>query len=65
MILRSPDIGAFEFVALAVLRVGQLSRGCLPRVEGDHSTAVFAQREVAEGKVRRADNTPAATTART
>jgi DNA-directed RNA polymerase subunit K/omega len=44
-------MGAFHFVALAALRAAQLTRGCRPRVDGDHTTAVFAQREVAEGKV--------------
>lgn len=56
MIPRSPDIGAFEFVAVAALRAAQLSRGCRAKVDGDHSIAVFAQREVAEGKVRRLPN---------
>ena len=46
-------MGAFEFVAVAALRAAQLARGCRPRVGGDHTTAVFAQREVAEGKVAR------------
>ena len=50
--IRPPhDMGAFEFVALASLRAAQLTRGCRPRVDGQHTTAVFAQREVAEGKV--------------
>lgn len=50
--IRPPhQMGAFHFVALAALRAAQLTRGCLPRVDGDHTTAVFAQREVAEGKV--------------
>jgi len=44
-------MGAFEFVAVAALRAAQLTRGCRPKVDGAHSTAVFAQREVAEGKV--------------
>lgn len=44
-------MGAFEFVAVAALRAAQLARGCRPRVDGDHTVAVFAQREVAEGKV--------------
>jgi hypothetical protein len=44
-------MGWFEFVALSALRAAQLARGCRPRVDGDHSTAVLAQREVAEGKV--------------
>jgi DNA-directed RNA polymerase subunit K/omega len=47
-------MGSFEFVAIAALRAVQLSRGCRARVEGDHTTAVLAQREVAEGKVTRA-----------
>jgi len=50
--IRPPfKMGAFEFVAVAALRAAQLARGCRPRVDGDHTTAVFAQREVAEGKV--------------
>jgi len=44
-------MGAFEFVVVAALRAAQLTRGCRPRVDGDHTTAVLAQREVAEGKV--------------
>jgi DNA-directed RNA polymerase subunit K/omega len=47
-------MGTFEFVRIASLRAAQLSRGCRPRVEGDHTVAVFAQMEVAEGKVTRA-----------
>jgi hypothetical protein len=54
MICRPPAIGSFEFVRIAALRAAQLSRGCRPRVEGDHTVAVFAQLEVAEGKVTRA-----------
>jgi DNA-directed RNA polymerase subunit K/omega len=49
-------MGAFEFVAVAALRAAQLARGCRPRVDGDHTKAVFAQREVAEGKVTRTAN---------
>ena len=51
MICRPHDMGAFEFVVVAALRTAQLKRGCLPRVDGDHTHAVLAQREVAEGKV--------------
>jgi DNA-directed RNA polymerase subunit K/omega len=47
-------MGAFEFVAIAALRAAQLARGCRPKVDGDHTTAVCAQLEVAEGKVARA-----------
>jgi DNA-directed RNA polymerase subunit K/omega len=50
--IRPPDaMGAFEFVVVSALRAAQLARGCHPRVDGNHSTAVFAQREVAERKV--------------
>lgn len=44
-------MGSFQFVAIAALRAAQLTRGCRPKVDGVHTTAVFAQREVAEGKV--------------
>jgi DNA-directed RNA polymerase subunit K/omega len=44
-------MGSFEFVAVAALRAVQLARGCRPRVDGDHTTAVLARREVSEGKV--------------
>lgn len=54
MIRRPDQMGKFEFAVLAALRAGQLSRGCVPRVDGDHTTAVIAQREVAEGKVTQA-----------
>ncbi|HEX7796750.1 MAG TPA: hypothetical protein VF456_20450 [Vicinamibacterales bacterium] len=50
--IRPPHhMGVFQFVALARLRVTQLSRGCLPKVDGIHTRAVVAQREIAEGKV--------------
>lgn len=52
-------MGVFEFVTIATLRAAQLARGCRPRVDGDHCTAVLAQREVAEGKVRRDANATA------
>jgi DNA-directed RNA polymerase subunit K/omega len=51
MIRRPTEMGKFEFAVAAGLRAAQLVRGCVPRVEGDHSTATFAQLEVAEGKV--------------
>ncbi|MFN7985627.1 MAG: hypothetical protein U0Q11_27615 [Vicinamibacterales bacterium] len=54
MIKRPDSMGKFEFAVLASLRAGQLSRGCTPRVEGDNTTAVIAQREVAEGKITHA-----------
>ena len=50
--IRPPHaMGAFEFVVVAALRAAQLARGCRATVDGDHTMAVFAQREVAEGKV--------------
>jgi hypothetical protein len=44
-------MGAFRFVILSALRTVQLTRGCVPRVEGDHKKTITAQREVAQGKV--------------
>jgi DNA-directed RNA polymerase subunit K/omega len=56
VIPRPPDMGAFQFVVLAVLRTSQLMRGCRPRVDSDHKATVIAQREVAEGKVTQVAN---------
>jgi hypothetical protein len=51
-VINRPDgIGAFKFAVLASLRAAQLSRGCAPRVDGDHCVAVTAQMEVAGGAV--------------
>jgi len=46
---RPSNIGAFEFAVLASLRAAQLCRGCVARVDGDHTIAVMAQMEVAGG----------------
>ena len=51
MIQQPACLGKFEFAVMASLRASQLMRGCLPKVDGDHTVAVTAQREVAEGKV--------------
>jgi hypothetical protein len=51
VINRPDNIGAFEFAVLASLRAAQLCRGCVPRIEGDHSVAVTAQMEIAGGAV--------------
>jgi len=51
MIVRPNGMGAFEFVVVAALRAAQLTRGCRPRIDGDHSTAMLAQLEVAGGRV--------------
>jgi hypothetical protein len=45
--IRPPQpMGAFEFVALAALRAAQLTRGCRPGVDGDHTTVVSASMPV-------------------
>lgn len=56
MVRLPPGLSKFEFVVLASLRAGQLSRGCTPRVEGAHKRIVIAQLEVACGLVVRAPN---------
>ena len=56
---RPSGIGAFQFVILASLRAVQLTRGCTPRVDGDHKCTVLAQLELAQGKVMQ-DLTPRA-----
>jgi DNA-directed RNA polymerase subunit K/omega len=51
-VIRRPDgMGSFEFATLASLRAAQLMHGCTPRVIENHTTAITAQLEVAEGKV--------------
>jgi hypothetical protein len=54
VINRPVGIGVFEFAVLASLRSAQLCRGCVPRVDGDHTVAVTAQMEVACGAVSHA-----------
>jgi hypothetical protein len=51
MIHLPANMGAFQFVALARLRMAQLMRGCAPKVGGLHKAAVMAQHEVSQGKV--------------
>ncbi len=51
MIARPPEIGRFLYIVLAQRRTVQLRRGCTPNVEGKHTVAVTAQREVAEGHI--------------
>lgn len=53
MIQRPAHTNAFEFVTLSALRAAQLMRGCTPRVPASVKAVVTAQREIAEGKVRR------------
>lgn len=45
------DVGTFEFVVLAALRVAQLMRGSRPKVDGGHKPTVTARLEVAQGKI--------------
>jgi DNA-directed RNA polymerase subunit K/omega len=53
-VIRPPaELSKFEFVVLASLRSVQLTRGCIPRVEGVHKRTVIAQMEVASGLVAR------------
>ena len=53
MIHRPLTVNAFEFAVVCGLRAAQLTRGCLPRVEGSHKKTVIAQLEVAAGLVVR------------
>ena len=58
MVRRPLSFGAFEFSVLAGLRAVQLARGCTPRVDGIHKTAVMAQMEIASLKVTHASVPP-------
>jgi hypothetical protein len=51
VIQRPTHIGAFQFVVVSMLRAAQLTRGCLPKVDGLHKVAVTAQIEVSEGRI--------------
>ena len=53
MVRRPDSISAFEFSVVSGLRVGQLNRGCTPRVPRLEKLTVTAQQEVAERKVVR------------
>ncbi|HTI44170.1 MAG TPA: hypothetical protein VL693_20225 [Vicinamibacterales bacterium] len=53
MISRPPHLAAYEFAVVAALRAQQLLAGCTPRLGGEHSAAMMAQMEVAEGCVAR------------
>ena len=53
MIQRPVGVNAFEFAVVSGLRAAQLTRGCLPRIEGTHKHTVTAQLEVAAGRVQR------------
>ena len=49
----------FEVVTMAGARARQLLRGCTPQTEGSNKPARLAQKEVAEGKIRKVESTPA------
>lgn len=51
MVHARAGFGAFEFVVLSSLRVGQLVRGCTPRVPSTHKHVTTAQLEVAAGLI--------------
>jgi DNA-directed RNA polymerase subunit K/omega len=53
VVQRPIELNAFEFAVLAGLRVGQLLRGCTPRVTRADKVTVTAQMEIAAGKVVR------------
>ncbi len=53
VVIRPALFNPFEFVVISGLRVGQLSRGCTPRVVSSGKMTITAQMEVAEGKVVR------------
>jgi DNA-directed RNA polymerase subunit K/omega len=60
MVISPPvGVGAFQFVVLAALRAAQLTRGCIPRVDGTHKATVTAQFEIAQGKVTQMERAPA------
>jgi DNA-directed RNA polymerase subunit K/omega len=59
VIHRPTHIGAFQFVVVASLRAAQLTRGCLPRVDGLHKVTVTAQLEVSEGRITAVEIPPA------
>jgi DNA-directed RNA polymerase subunit K/omega len=59
MVNRSQASNAFEFVTVAALRNQQLTRGCIPRITGNHKQITIAQMEVVAGLVARVPAVPA------
>ena len=55
---RAQTGNAFEFVTMAGARARQLLRGCTPQTEGSSKPARLAQKEVAEGKIRKVEGLP-------
>jgi DNA-directed RNA polymerase subunit K/omega len=52
VVQRPVDVGRFQFAVLSSLRAKQLTRGCTPKVGGNHKNTIIAQIEVADGLVR-------------
>ena len=55
---RAQTGNAFEFVTMAGARARQLLRGCTPQTKGSNKPARLAQKEVAEGKIRKVEALP-------
>jgi len=55
---RAQTGNAFEFVTMAGARARQLLRGCTPQTEGSNKPARLAQKEIAEGKIRKVEVLP-------
>jgi len=55
MVRRPVDIGAFQFVVVASLRAAQLTRGCIPKIDGPHKVTVTAQLEVSRRFIEAVD----------
>jgi DNA-directed RNA polymerase subunit K/omega len=56
---RPRDYNSYEFVVVSSLRAKQLLAGCTAHVDGDHTAAITAQMEVADGRIARcADDAP-------
>ena len=53
MVNRPRDYNSYEFVVVSSLRAKQLLAGCVAHVGGDHTAAIAAQMEVADGRVAR------------
>jgi DNA-directed RNA polymerase subunit K/omega len=51
MVIRPPEMTAYEFVVVAALRAQQLLAGSVPRMAGQHGATTMAQMEVANGHV--------------
>jgi DNA-directed RNA polymerase subunit K/omega len=53
MVNRPVTYNSYEFVVVASLRAKQLLAGCVSHATGEHTPAVKAQREVADGHIVR------------